>query len=694
MRPQELFTYFADIEGLPGIGKRTRDLFERLAGPRYRDILFHQPIGLIDRRYRPQIADAVPGSIVTLEVSVVAHQIPHSKRMPYKVVVQDDSSLLTLVFFHARSDYLQKQLPEGEVRIISGKLERFQDQPQITHPDYIVKPDALDELPLLEPIYPMTTGLSPKALRKAVAAAIKAVPELPNWHDESLIEKHQWPSFKVALIASHNPEQAEALEASDPARTRLAYDEIMANQLALALVRDRARRKQGRETVGDGRHITAIRDALPYSLTGDQENTITEILSDMANPAAMLRLVQGDVGSGKTIVALIAMLTAVESGAQAAILAPTEILARQHLASIKPLCDAIGVRVEILTGRNKGKARDAILADLKAGEIDMLVGTHAVIQPDVDFKDLGLAVIDEQHRFGVQQRLALTKKAGHSVDLLAMTATPIPRTLTLTAYGDMDVSRIQEKPPGRQPIDTAVISLDRMAQVVERIGGKLAEGARVYWVCPLVEESEQSDLAAAEDRFAHLKQKFGPQVGLVHGRMKALEKDAVMAQFKAGEISLLVATTVIEVGVDVPEATIMVIEHAERFGLAQLHQLRGRVGRGTARSNCLLLRSETIGQVASDRLRIMRESDDGFLIAEEDLRLRGAGEVLGTRQSGLPDLKLANLYDHAELFATARDDARLVIARDPQLSSERGKALRILLYLFERDEGVRLLQSG
>ncbi|MFC4347013.1 ATP-dependent DNA helicase RecG [Kordiimonas lipolytica] len=694
MRPEALFDYFADIERLPGIGKRNKLAIERLAGARTRDLLFHLPTGLVDRRYRPKVRDAAPGSIATLEVVVDEHLPPHNKRAPYKVRCHDDTAELTLVFFHARADYLRKQLPEGETRIISGKLEHFQGDAQMTHPDYMVSLDAADELPLLETVYPLTAGLSGKVLRKAIHAAIETVPPLPEWQLKDIVDREGWPDFLSCIKHLHSPSGPETLAPKSPERRRLAADELLATQLALAIVRDRTQKKRGRALKGNGHIRGTLIGNLSYSLTGDQEKALQEIITDLESGRAMLRLMQGDVGSGKTVVALLVMAAAVEAGVQAALLAPTEILANQHLETIAPLAEKAGLRVEKLTGRFKGKHRKEILARLAAGEIDILVGTHAIIQDDVHFKDLGLAIIDEQHRFGVQQRLALAAKATAGIDVLGMTATPIPRTLTLTAYGDMDVSRIQEKPPGRQPVDTRVVSLDRIGEVAQGIARAVEKGQRAYWVCPLVEESEKLDLAAAEDRYLAFQQMLGPRVGLVHGKMKGPEKDAVMEKFQTGEISVLVSTTVIEVGVNVPEATIMVIEHAERFGLAQLHQLRGRVGRGAGKSSCILLRSNEIGEVARARLKTMRESEDGFLIAEEDLKLRGGGEILGTRQSGLPEFKMVDFLEHADLIELARDDARLIVNKDPELQSERGKALRHLLYLFERDEGVRLMQSG
>ena len=694
MRPEALFDYFKDIESLPGIGKRNRLAIEKLAGTRTRDILFHLPTGLIDRRYRPAVTDAAPGSIATLEVTVEEHRPSQNRRAPYRVVCRDTSGELTLVFFNARADYLRKQLPEGEVRLISGKVEHYLGQVQITHPDYIVSLENAAELPAVETVYPLTAGLSGKILRKAIHAAIASVPELPEWQDTSVMAREGWPTMLEAITAIHHPDGPEVLAPSSKPRKRLAADELLASQLALAIVRDRTRRKRGRVLKGSGHIRKRILNALPYSLTGDQQTALDEIVADLEGDRAMLRLVQGDVGSGKTVVALLAMAAAVEAGVQCALLAPTEILANQHLETIQPLAETAGLRVALLTGRSKGKARKAVLEPLAAGDIDILIGTHALIQSDVEFRDLGFAIIDEQHRFGVQQRLALAGKATAGVDVLGMTATPIPRTLTLTVYGDLDVSRIMEKPPGRLPVDTRVVALDRLADVAAGVQRAVQGGARAYWVCPLVEESELLDVAAAEERFASLRGMFGPRVGLVHGKMKGPEKDDVMGRFQRGELSVLVSTTVIEVGVNVPEATIMVIEHAERFGLAQLHQLRGRVGRGSGKSSCILLRAVEIGEVARARLKIMRESEDGFLIAEEDLRLRGGGEILGTKQSGLPEFKLVDFAEHASLIELARDDARLIINKDPNLETDRGQALRHLLYLFERDEGVRLMQSG
>jgi ATP-dependent DNA helicase RecG len=693
MRPEPLFPLFKPVTSLTGIGPRLATLVEKAAGPNVVDLCWHLPAAIIDRRYAPQVSDARPGVVATMTLSVDKHVKPTNKRLPYKVFCSDDTGTLALVFFHAHAEYLRKTLPEGEIRVISGKVEQFGKELQITHPDHIGTANEIAKLQAVEPVYPLTTGLTLKVLSKAIRASLEMLPDLVEWIDPAYLQQQGWKAWPEALLEAHGPEDEAMLEPTAPARQRLAYDELLANQLALALVRASMRRIRGRAVEGDGRLRAKIINALPFRLTDSQETASEEIAADMAEPMRMLRLLQGDVGSGKTVVALLAMLYAVEAGNQAVMMAPTEILARQHLATIEPLARAAGIDIVLLTGRDKGKTRDAILEKLKLGEAALAVGTHALFQDDVEFKSLAMAVIDEQHRFGVHQRLTLAAK-GRAVDILVMTATPIPRTLMLTAYGDMDVSRLPDKPAGRLPIVTRVMPIERLSDVTVALKRSLDSGGQVYWVCPLVEESEALDVAAAEDRHDQLKGIFQDQVGMVHGRMKGKDKDAAMAAFAEGTTRILVATTVIEVGVDVTEATVMVIEHAERFGLAQLHQLRGRIGRGSNPSTCLLLYASPLTPMAEARLKIMRETDDGFRIAEEDLKLRGAGELLGTRQSGLPEFRMADLSVHGDLLAAARDDAALILNRDQDLTSERGQALRTLLYLFERDAAVRNLRSG
>jgi ATP-dependent DNA helicase RecG len=700
MRPDLLNPLFAALTALPGVGTKLEKLYQRLLtrgdeAPRVIDLLFHLPSAAIDRRARPKLRDVVPDTVVTVAVTVDRHRPPppNRPRAPYQVYTSDETGDLILTFFSARKDYLQKLLPVGGRCYVSGTVGLYDHMLQMVHPDRIVPEDELAKLPLVEPVYPLTEGLSLNQVRKAVDAALERVPELPEWQDPSWVARERFPPFVEALRTLHRPAEPGDLAPDGLAWSRLAYDEFLAGQLALALVRAHLRRPAGRATHGNGHLRKKLIAALPYSLTNSQSRAVADIVADIAKPERMLRLLQGDVGSGKTVVALLAAAAVIEGGRQAALMAPTELLARQHFNTIAPLADAAGINIAILTGRERGRERGDILEKLALGETHVLIGTHALFQEEVEFRDLALAVVDEQHRFGVHQRLALAKK-GEAVDVLVMTATPIPRTLVLTYFGDMDSSELREKPAGRQPIDTRTVPLNRLEEMVEAVGRALAEGRRVYWVCPLVEESENTDLAAAEDRFAALKQHFGAMVDIVHGQMKGADKDRAMERFAAGETRLLVATTVIEVGVDVPEATVMVIEHAERFGLAQLHQLRGRIGRGAGHSTCLLLYKPPLGETAKARLAIMRETEDGFRIAEEDLKLRGEGDVLGTRQSGMPGFAVARIDVHGKLIGAARDDATLMLNRDPTLASERGQALRHLLYLFKRDEAVRLIRAG
>jgi ATP-dependent DNA helicase RecG len=700
MRPAILNSLFAEARMLAGVGPKIEKALGKLMGsenhpPRVLDLVLHLPASLIDRRYRPRLIDAEPGRIATVTVNVLDHKpAPRGRKFPYRVFCTDDTAALEVVFFTAHEDHIRKVLPPGARRVLSGRIENFSDRLQMAHPDYILAPEDIGAIPDVEAVYPTTEALSSRVLGKAVRAGLERLRDLPEWLDEEYRARQGWQGFSQSLRAAHAPRSDDDLSSEASARRRLAYDELLANQLALALIREQTRGQRGRALKGDSHLWAKARAALPFALTEAQSQAIAEIMSDMALPSRMTRLLQGDVGSGKTVVAMAALLNAVEAGCQGAFMAPTEILARQHMASLEAMAEAAGVRLALLTGRERGAARAEILAALESGAIDILVGTHAIFSEDVRFRDLGLAVVDEQHRFGVHQRMQLQGKGDYPADVLVMTATPIPRTLQLTAYGDMDVSKLTGKPPGRKPVETRVLPASRLDEVVTALKRALSTGARAYWVCPLVEESEKSDLAAAEDRADALRAEFGDNVGLVHGRMKGPERDAAMAAFKAGQTAILVATTVIEVGVDVPQASIIVIEHAERFGLAQLHQLRGRVGRGAARSTCLLIYQAPLGPTAQQRLAALRNTDDGFAIAEEDLRLRGPGEVLGTKQSGLPEFRFADLTAHGELLAAARDDARLILARDASLKSSRGEALRVLLYLFERDEAVRYLRTG
>ena len=714
MRPAVLFPLFAQVTGLKGVGDVAAKALQRLIAPvsplkdtdeasypTLRDLLFHLPSGLVDRRHICHIIEAPVGQVVTLQVTVQSHHAPpRGGRRPYRVIASDESGDVVLTFFNVKSDYLTKTLPEAQVRIISGLMERFDGMAQISHPDIITTPDKLADVATLEPQYPLTYAITQKQLRFFMQQALAKLPTLTEWHDAALLAQQGWPSFTHALRLQHQPQEVSDIALESPSRRRLAYDEIMASQLALAMVRSRAKAVPGVVCPVHSTLQQQLIATLPFVLTAGQHQVLDDIMADLSSGERMLRLLQGDVGSGKTVVALLAMMPMIEAGYQAALMVPTEILGRQHVQSIRKLIEPLGLRCELLSGKMTAKEREQVRGGLADGSIHIAVGTHALFQESVSFHKLGMVVIDEQHRFGVAQRLALSQKGEHP-HILLMTATPIPRSLTMTAYGDMDASALTEKPANRLPIATRAVTLERVDEVVEGLRRAIASGSKIYWICPLVEEQDptiakefEGDLAAAEERFRVFTQIFGERVGLAHGKMKSAERQAAMQGFAGDAYDILVATTVVEVGVDVPEATVIVIEHAERFGLAQLHQLRGRVGRGDKPSSCILLYHSRCSEVARKRLSIIRESNDGFYIAEEDLILRGAGDILGTRQSGLPDFRFINLALHRDLISTARDDVKLTLHRDASLQSERGQALRTLLYLFGYDESLRLLQAG
>ncbi len=687
MRPEALNPLFAEVQTLDGVGPKLMKPLERLGLARVKDVAYHLPERFVSRRAIADLDQGNEGEQVIVALTAIEHRAPRAgSRGPYRVLAQDAAGNVCSLNWFGKAAYSAKKLvPVGEKRWVAGRLDRYGDMLQIVHPDHIEAESAANMGRLSEPVYGLSEGLTQPRIADFARQALARLPELPEWIEPGQLAQSGWPAWRDALRLAHE-------STDEKARDRLAYDELLANSLALLLVKAEGRRRRGQALAGDGSLRAKLQ--LPFALTGAQQRAIAEIEGDMAQEAPMLRLLQGDVGAGKTVVALNAMLIAVEAGKQAALLAPTEILSRQHFETLRRFAGPTGAEVALLTGRAKGRERESILMGLLDGSIDIVVGTHSLFQETVAYRDLGLVVIDEQHRFGVAQRLALAAKGRRAPHTLAMTATPIPRSLTLAQYGEMDVSRLDELPPGRQAIDTRVIPQERMGEVIDGVARHLAGGQQAYWVCPMVRESEVADIAAAEARYALLKERFGEDVVLVHGQLRPEVKDTNMERFASGQARLLVATTVIEVGVDVPTATLMVIEQAERFGLAQLHQLRGRVGRGAEKSTCLLLRGGALSETGRARLALMRETQDGFRIAEEDLVLRGGGELLGTRQSGEAAFRIADLAQTQRLLPAAHADARLLMERDGGLTSPRGEAARLLLYLFERDWGVQLLRGG
>ncbi|WP_332065494.1 ATP-dependent DNA helicase RecG [Bartonella sp. CB189] len=702
MRSDIISPLFSPIRTLSGVSPKICALLAKILNINLTqreatliDLLQLMPHSVIDRRICPNISLAQEGNTVTLEVIVDYHQPPPTdrNRLPYRVIAHDETGAINLVFFHAQFSWLKKQLPEGKKVIVSGKVERFNGQLSMAHPDHIVPSEQLNKIPLIEPVYPSTAGLSTKILRRTIQNALEYIPLLPEWIEESVKKEQNFSSFSIALHRIHDPIDPNDLSLESAARRRLAYDELLSCQLALCLMRLKTKSLAGISRPSTGFYTEKLLQILPFQLTNGQNEAIQDISNDLAAPEPMLRLLQGDVGAGKTVVAMMAIAQIAENSGQSALMAPTEVLARQHFATIAPLAEKIGLQTAILTGREKGKLRANTLKDILSGKTSIIIGTHALIQNSITYNNLALAIIDEQHRFGVQQRLALTAK-GHKADMLVMTATPIPRTLVLTAFGDMDVSKILEKPTGRKPITTALLSLKRINELIERIAVALEKKEKIYWICPLIEESTTLELTPIESRFNILQERFGALVGMIHGKMSTDEKEKAMTSLKYGKINILVATTVIEVGVDIPDASIIVIEHAEHFGLSQLHQLRGRVGRGEKKSSCVLLYKDPLTKMAAARLDIIRNTEDGFEIAEKDWQLRGEGDILGVRQSGMPEFRIANLAAHSDLLLMARKDARLFLQKDANLSSKRGQALRFLLDLFGRDDAIQLLRAG
>jgi ATP-dependent DNA helicase RecG len=680
MRDERLFPLFESLDGLAGVGAKLKPVLERLTGGEtVWDLLLHLPERWVHRKVCTSFEEAVPGDVAIVQGEVFAHHPPHTDRSPHRVQLFDGTGFLTLSFFRADPRQLQSQFPIGRQRIVSGRLEDYKGERQIAHPDYVLDPVKGEMPPAVEPIYALTAGLTNRRVHNFCMQALSKVsPDLPEWSDKHLVARRQWPSLRGALVGLHAPTEYDPVAFAN-ARERLAYDEALAREAAFALARASRKRRAAPPVTGKPEALAKLLHALPYTPTGAQVRAYSEIRADMESPAPMRRMLQGDVGSGKTLVGAMAAVAAASAGFQSAFMAPTEVLARQQYDTLTRLLSPLGYTVAALTGRDRGAQRDGILLGLAEGSVHVVAGTQALFQDTVVFRNLGLIIVDEQHRFGVADRMRLAGK-GLSPHMLVMSATPIPRTLAQHIHGDLDRSILDEKPVGRQPIATRAVPDSRIEDVIDAVRRALGRGERVFWVCPKVDLEE--DESSAVYRHAALKDQLNAPIGLIHGRLKPAEKDAALEDFRTGRTRLLVATTVIEVGVDVPDATIMVIERAESFGLAQLHQLRGRVGRGAQASFCILLYRPPLGETARERLGTLRRTEDGFAIAEADFRLRGPGDVLGLRQSGALEFRVLMLPEHADLLDIARIDATAIVEGDPDLSGPRGHSLRLARALF------------
>ena len=696
IRPQFLFPLFGSLENLKGIGSKTVLNLKKIGIYKPLDFLYSFPTNLKTRVFANTVSDLNVNKVVIIKIKIIKHNFKYFKG-PLNIEVTDGLKKINLIFFNAKNDWIKKNFPIEQERIISGKLEKYKNQFQIIHPDYIEKIFDIDKIPVIEPIYSLTKGISQKVFLNSVNQILQLISEeISNceWINKKRLKEMNWTDFKNSLKKIHNPKTNEDISLNSNYRLRLAYDELLSHQLSLVIARSFSKKNTKKRKKIGYKFSTLMKKRLPFSLTNSQEKCIAEIQSDLSNDERMYRLIQGDVGSGKTLVAFFSMLFVAENSGQAVLMVPTDILAKQHYNNFQEYTKNIEVNSVLLTGKMKTNEKKQVLEAIKLGQADIIIGTHSLFQKGVIFENLELVIIDEQHKFGVQQRHDLIQK-GENLDILVMTATPIPRTLELANYGDMDISRILDKPMNRQKIDTSIISEKKIEILISRISEICKKGTQSYWVCPLIEEGDKSELVAIEQRFSSLNKMLpGIKIDILHGKMSEEQKNKIMTSFKNGNIQILLATTVIEVGIDVPNATIIVIEGAERFGLAQLHQLRGRVGRGKKQSNCILIYSKNIGRLGKERLEVLRKFDNGFDIAEEDLKMRGGGNPIGQQQSGIPKFRIANLDFDKELLSYANQDANEIIKNNKYLKGEHGKNLRVLLHLMNKDNSLKLLESG
>lgn len=678
MIPPILSSLYLPVTKLKGVGPKKGEAFARIGIFNLKDLVFHIPYNFLVRKLEPDLSEVSTGDLIIKSVKVTGFDISSRfSKSPSKIICRTkDDKQVNILFFNTKGNYLEKSYAVGQELIVTGQVNVNAFKYEIIHPDALVAANEAFKISEKEPIYSSTYGLVSKYIWLSIKGALNLLPDLPEWLPQQIINKYKLPSVNRALVALHNPKNQEDFLHSNLNRVRLAVDEIYAHQLSLFSMRNKLKREIKPPLIFSGDLFKRMLSLLTFSLTEDQQKVIAEIASDLRSASKMMRLIQGDVGAGKTLVALSAMLFVLEANKQSALMVPTELLAHQHFKNIEKLCAQLGVKVGLLIGKQSAKQRAEILGGIEKGEYGIVIGTHALFQVKVKFKDLGLVIVDEQHRFGVNQRKMLLEK-GNNADFLMMTATPIPRTLEMLTYGDLDVSVIRNKPANRKEIITSVSPVKALNEVILSLSKIIEKDEQAYWVCPMIEETEDADVAFVNERYESLNDIYKNQVGLIHGKMKQVERDEVMLKFANKELKILVATTVIEVGIDVPSATVIVIENSERFGLSQLHQLRGRVGRSSLQSYCILLYSFKISAVGKERLKVMKESNDGFYLSEKDLELRGCGDVTGTKQSGLPDFKFFNLEFQSDLVQDVRHEIE-------KSNGEINKEQVILLNLFNK----------
>ena len=644
---------FKNISFLKGVGPKLSKYLKNKRIEKINDLLWHLPYSSTDRSDMVTLDKLEPGKIQTVKVRVKRHNFPRIRNLPNKVICDDDFGKIDIVFFNSRENYIKAVLPLNKSVLLSGKVNYYKNSYQITNPDYITSINKIDYVKKKIPKYSLTEGLNEKSYRKIIEKVIMNLPDLDEWYDNDTLKKFNFKSWKESLLKLHNSEINNDL--NNKYRRRLALDEIMSNLMVLSKNRKRFKETNKKNKIFDNLIAKYIVESLNYKLTKAQEEAIKEINKDLKSDKKMFRILQGDVGSGKTIVSLITSANVLENGFQASLMAPTAILAKQHYNLAKKIFEKTKIKIELLTGKTDYKSRKKILAELKNGKIDLLIGTHALFQKKIEFKNLGYIIIDEQHKFGVKQRMSLAEKGGKNCDVLLMSATPIPRTMMLTIYGDMDVSRLLEKPKNRLPILTYSKPEKKIDELVEIIKKDLSDNNQVFWVCPLINDSQILDYSSVTKRYEWLKKKFPSQTSILHGELKQGEKDLILEKFLQKKTKILVSTTVIEVGIDFPDANLIIIENANKFGLAQLHQLRGRVGRGSKQGKCILLFKDNLSKNSIQRIKILKKSSDGFLIAEEDMKMRGFGDIIGFQQSGEKFFKIADPINHADLFVYAEN---------------------------------------